>query len=240
MIDGNVAQMIVGARLQRCSWIVDEPSRVLALLPEGTRAHPDRRAFAIQYVVDSAVQTTGLGAHSATIVGVELDTLGIDGVTPTRLITHVIASTPLARRFYAEQGCRVSEGDTTVSVRQGIVSGEVRIDGGAVAVLRTSARVGAPTRFEAAHHDFVIAPGGRPVISTQPWVATVADTWTPIAVDIMDPSHEVAPLQPARDAVVVDGGYSPNATWCVPAVVLDPGHARLQGDHPAHSYTSSY
>lgn len=238
MIDANIAQMIVGARLHRCSWIVDEPSRVLGFLPEGTRAHPDRRAFAIQYVIDNAVQTTGLGAHSATLAGIELDTMGPDGVTPTRLITHAIASTPVARRFYAERGCLVSDGVTTLSVRQDVVTGETRLDG-TVAVIRTSARVGAPTRYEAGYHDVVLVPNGRPVISTQPWVATVASTWAPLAVDFMDPSHGVAPLQPARDHVILDGTYSPNASWCVPAMVLDRERYPDAGGHSAYTYSAS-
>ena len=212
----NAAELIVGARLNRCTWIADDPARVLALLPEGTRAHHERRVFTIQYAIDGGAQTSGLGAHSATVIGIELDTLGPDGVVPTRLVTHVIASTAAARDFYAESGCHVSEGDTYVSVFQDVVTAEIRVDGGSVCVMRTSARVGAPTAYESTHHDYVITPGGRPVVSTLPWVATVASSWTPLSVEFLDPSHEIAPLQPGREPVVVDGGYSPNASWCWP------------------------
>lgn len=211
---------------------------MLGLLPEGTRAHPDRRAFAIQYVVDSAVQTTGLGAHSATLVGVELDTMSPDGVTPTRLVTHVIASTPVAQRFYAERGCHVTDGVTALAVRQDIVTGETRLEGGDV-VIRTSARVGAPTHYEAGHHHVVLVPNGRPVISTQPWVATVASTWSPLAVDMVEPPYAITMLRPAQEHMIADGTYSPNASWCVPAVALDRERHSDLGDRSAYTYSST-
>lgn len=219
----NVAQMIIGARLHRCVWVPGEPARVLALLPEGTRAHPDRHVFAVQYVVDGAAQTSGLGAHSATIIGVELDTLGLDGVTATRLVTHVIASTELAREFYAEAGCPVSGGETTISVLSDVVTAEVRRDAGRVIVMRTSARVGMAPRFEASHQDYVFTPGGRPTISTHPWIATLASSWTPLTIDIPDDQHPLADLRPEREPRVVDGGYSPNASWTRPPVLADMG-----------------
>ena len=231
MADGDVARMIVGARHHRVSWVPHEPSAVLSLLPEGTRAHPDRHVFAVQYVVDSAAQTSGLDAHSAALVGVELDIAGPDGPMHAGLVTHVVASTPAAQRFYAGLGCHVTAGRTTVSVRQGVVTAETRCDD--VTVLHAGSRVGAPTVYETAHHDHVVTPGGRPVVVTLPWIATVADPWVPLVVDMPDPSHPAAPLQPGRDPQIVDGSYSPNAAWCWPQIIVAGEAAHRVPSYPA-------
>jgi len=214
--DLSTPQMIVNARMLAFGWVPDEPSRVLALLPEGVRGLPDRRVFAMQYVVDSAVQTSGLGAHSATVVGVELDRLSPDGVTPVRLWTHAVASTATVQRFFADRGLEVDPGTTTVTLRHDTLVAATVLDGSTEPVLRATCRVGLPTRFESGLHGHVMPMGDAAVEGTHPWITTLADRWELRSVEFLDPSHPIAPLQPGRTPEATWGLYSPNASFCIP------------------------
>lgn len=218
MADRTSPQMIVNARMLAFGWVPDEPERVLPLIPEGLRSLPDRRVFAMQYVVDSAVQTSGLGAHSATIVGVELDRTGPDGVTPIRLWTNAVASTGASRAFFAERGLEVDPGITTVTLRNDTVVASALLEGSTEPVLRTTCAIGLPTRFEGGRHAHVLRIDGRPVEDVHPWIATLADRWELRSVEFLDPSHAIAPLQPGRTPAATWGLYSPNVSFCMPGV----------------------
>ncbi len=222
MHDLTAPQMIVNSRMLAFGWVPDEPARVLSLIPEGLRSLPDRRVFAMQYVVDSAVQTSGLGAHSATIIGVELDRMSPDRLSPLRLWTHAIASTATVREQLAGLGLVVDAGLTTIALRNDSVVASTMVDGATEPVLRATCKIGLPTRFEGGQQGHVVRVDGAVVEGVHPWIATLSERWELQSIEFLDPSHPIAPLQPGRTPRPTWGQYSPNTSFCLPGQGAGP------------------
>lgn len=230
-------QMIINSRALALGWRPADPAVLTALAPAGARLPLDRQMVLMQYVVDTTIQTSGLGAHSATLLGFDLEGGGAPGSVPPRLWTHAIVSTPQAQTFFAARGVASELGRTTIVVRGEVVTATTEV--GDEPVLRVTARVGSPTIVEAGDRTYVRPGPDGLVEETHPWIATMTDTWSLAGLELLDPTHRVAVAPPEDPAEATWGFYAPNASFCFPPVgaAAEPAPAPLvAADDPTRAW----
>ncbi len=211
-------QLVVNSRMLSFGWIPDDPGAVAALLPAGVRALENAQVFMTQYVVDSAAQTSGLGAYSLTEIGIELDRTA-RGEAPSRWRTHSFNSSAAMRDVVEARGVPASAGRTTLQLASGEVVATTY--SGDSPLIRSTATIGRPATTATGFDAYVAAVGGALVEVMHPWIATLVDGWQVTSLEFLDPASSVYALRPRNPLEVTWGFYSPNASFC------DPG-----GEHP--------
>ena len=209
-------QMVVGSRLLSLGYVPADAGAVTALAPGGVRLHHEQRAVLTQYVVDTAIQTSGVGAHSATLIGIDLDGGTTDDDTvPPRMWVGAIVSTPQAQDMFAARGVPTQLGRTTITIRGDAVVALTAIDD--VPVVRTVATVGAPTVIETGDLIYVRETPGGVAEDTHPWIATIANHWELTSLEFTATTGAFERLRPAEQPTASWGLYAPNAAFCYPA-----------------------
>lgn len=209
-------QMIVGSRLLALGYVPADVGALSFLAPGGVRLHHEQRVVLTQYVVDTAVQTSGLGAHSATLIGIDLDggTTDDDAVPP-RMSVGAIVSTTRAQDMFAARGIPTQIGRTTITFRGDAVVALTSIDD--VPVVRTVASVGAPTIIETGDRIYVRQTPRGVVEDTHPWIATIANAWQLTSLEFTGTTGAFERLRPPSAPIAAWGLYAPNAAFCYPA-----------------------
>lgn len=225
----DTAQMIVSCRLLAVGWKPADPNVVGALAPHGVRVHADHRAVLSQYVVDTAIQTSGLGAHSATLIGIDLAGGDEPQQVPPRLWVGAVASTPEAQEFFAARGIPTELGRTTIEFRGETVVATTQVDD--LTAVHCAARVGVPSIAEAGARTYLrIGRDGGLVEEAHPWIATLSDQWQLTDLDFTGATGVFARLAPPQPALAEWGFYSPNASFCFPAAGRAVSGARTADD----------
>lgn len=210
-------QMIVGSRVLSLGFVPGDPGAVAMLAPAGVRVHHERRAVLTHYVVDTSIQTSGLGAHSATLIGIDLDG-GVenDATVPPRMWVGAISSTTTAQNFFASRGIPTQLGTTTIEFRGDAVVGLCSLDD--VPVVRTVAAIGAPTVIETGDRVYIRQTTSGIVEDPNPWIATIANAWELTSLEFTGTNGVFERLRPPDAPTAAWGLYSPNAAFCYPAV----------------------
>ncbi len=206
--------MVINSRLLSLGWRPADPVAPDAVAPPGLRLHADRHVVLTQYVVDTAIQTSGLGAHSVTLLGIDLDVAGDPTRVPPRLWVAAYASTQQAQEFFASRGIPTQIGRTAIEFRGESVVATTTV--GESPIVRVAARVGAPTLVEAGDRAYVRQDGDGLVEEVHPWIATLADGWALTSLELLEPAGAFAALRPREPVEAVWGFYSPNASFCYP------------------------
>lgn len=218
-------QLIVGARLMALGWVPADPGAVGALAPAGVRIVGEPRAFLIQYAVDSAVQTSGLGAHSATVIGIDLVGGPLDATqVPPRMWLAAVASTERACEYFRARGVDCALGRTTLEFRGDAVVALTAVDD--VPRVRAVAAVGPPTVAEAGDRVYVRATSRGVVETAHPWIATVTDGWQLTSLEFTGTTGAFELLRPPDEPVAAFGLYSPNAAFSDPGSAGPPAAGR--------------
>lgn len=208
--------MVVGSRMLALGYVPADASAVTALAPVGVRLHHAQRAVLTQYVVDAAIQTSGLGAHSVTLIGIDLDGGTMDdAAVPPRMWVGAIASTPQAQDVLAARGIASQLGRTTLTFRGDAVVALTSIDD--VPVIRAVATVGAPSIIETGDRIYVRETPRGVVEDTQPWIATITDSWQLTSLEFTGTGGVFERLRPPEQPAAVWGFYAPNAAFCYPS-----------------------
>lgn len=207
-------QMVINSRMLYFGWIPEDPNALAALLPDGLRAIDNGQVFMNQYVVGSAEQTSGFGAHSLTSIGLDLERTAPDGATPSRWWTHSFNSSPAIRDYVSARGVPVSAGRTTIELSQGQVVATTY--SGDTPVIRSTATIGTPASTARGQLSYVTEVDGSLVDGIFPWIATLVDPWQVTSLEFLEPDSSVYSLRPRNPLEVTWGFYSPNASFCSP------------------------
>lgn len=207
-------QMVINSRMLYFGWIPEDPDALAAVLPLKLRAIENAQVFMNQYVVDSAEQTSGLGAYSLTYAGLDLSRTAPDGATPSRWWTHYFNSSADMRDYASARGVPASPGTTTMELSQGQVVATTY--SGDKPVIRSTATVGTPATTARGQLSYITDIDGSLVDGIYPWIATLVDPWEVTSLEFLDPGSSVYALRPKSPLEVTWGFYSPNASFCYP------------------------
>ena len=207
-------QMVINSRMLYFGWIPEDPDALAAVLPPKLRAIENAQVFMNQYVVDSAEQTSGLGAYSLTYAGLDLLRTAPDGATPSRWWTHYFNSSADMRDYASARGVPASPGTTTMELSQGQVVATTY--SGDKPVIRSTATVGTPATTASGQLSYITDIDGSLVDGIYPWIATLVDPWEVTSLEFLDPDSSVYALRPKSPLEVTWGFYSPNASFCYP------------------------
>lgn len=202
-------------------WLPADAEAAAALLPPGLRPAEGSPVFLNQYVVDDPGQTSsagspdGFGAYSLTYLGVDLAGLDTEDGTPARFWTHYLNSSPAMIAYAAEHGVPAAPGRTTLELEGATLTATTFVDD--APLVRTTARVevGTPARTTGQLR-YVTRLGDELVSGRYPFVADLAESFEPGAVELLDPAHSVHALRPAEPLEVTFGFYSPSISFCYP------------------------
>ncbi len=207
-------QMVINSRMLYFGWIPEDPDALAPVLPPGLAAIENAQVFMNQYVVDSAEQTSGLGAYSLTSAGLDLSRTAPDGATPSRWWTHYFNSSADMRDYVSARGVPASPGRTTIELSQGQVVATTYSDD--TPVIRSTATVGTPAATARGQLSYITDIDGSLVDGIYPWIATLVDPWQVTSLEFLDPDSSVYALRPKSPLEVTWGFYSPNASFCSP------------------------
>lgn len=207
-------QMVINSRMLYFGWIPEDPHALASVLPAGLQPIENAQVFMNQYVVDAAEQTSGFGAYSLTYAGLDLSRTAPDGVTPSRWWTHYFNSNPQMRDYVITRGVPATPGRTTLELSGGEVIATTY--SGDTAVIRSTAKIGAPAATASGQLSYITDIGGRLVDGIYPWIATLVDPWEVTSLEFLDPTSSVYALRPKSPLEVTWGFYSPNASFCYP------------------------
>lgn len=207
-------QMVINSRMLYYGWIPEDPDALRSVLPPELRPIENAQVFMNQYVVDSAEQTSGLGAYSLTYAGLDLDRTAPDGATPSRWWTHYFNSSPDMRDYVGARGVPATPGTTTIELSGGTIVATTY--SGESPVIRSTAKIGTPAVTAGGQLSYITNIGGRLVDGIYPWIATLVDPWEVVSLEFLDPSSSVYALRPKSPLDVTWGFYSPNASFCYP------------------------
>ena len=207
-------QMVINSRMLYFGWIPEDPDALAPVLPPGLAAIENAQVFMNQYVVDSAEQTSGLGAYSLSSAGIDLSRTAPDGATPSRWWTHYFNSSADMRDYVSARGVPASPGRTTIELSQGQVVATTYSDD--TPVIRSTATVGTPAATARGQRSYITDIDGSLVDGIYPWIATLVDPWEVTSLEFLDPDSSVYALRPKSPLEVTWGFYSPNASFCYP------------------------
>ncbi|WP_422774352.1 hypothetical protein ACN28C_16685 [Plantactinospora sp. WMMC1484] len=205
-------QLVVHCRMLHFGWLPADPEAVAATVPPGLRLRDDRRVFLQQYVVDDAVQTSGLDSYSATGLGPELD---LPDSGAARWYTQHLSSSPLAQAQAAVRGVPAGAGRTTIEITGQALVAVAEVDG--AALIRTTARIGRQvTRVYRGHTRYVSRLGDRLTGACCPYVFEPVTPFEIESVEFLAPDHPVFALRPANPLELLWGFYSPRSSFALP------------------------
>ena len=210
-------QLVTNSRMLYTSWMPADPAAAAALLPPGPR--PAGPVYMNQYVVDSAEQTTGFGAYSLTYLGLDLaDLKAPDGATPGRYMLFYFNSSPIVRAYASDHGLPATPGTTELEVHGHEIVATTILDGRPV--IRTTARAKPHKIASIARGQllYVVKQGSQFMAGNFPYIGELADDFTLLSVEFLDPSHPVYALRPKTPLEAVTGScfFAPRDSFVYP------------------------
>ncbi len=212
-------QLVTKARMLYFCWVPSDPAACAALLPTGLMPAENKAIFINQYVVDTDEQTSHFGSYSLTYMGLDLDGMNVDDVTPGRYWTHYYNSNPGMRTYAAERGIPAEAGKTELSIEKNILMATTEAGDGTL-LFRTRAQVSDQIAESVRGHLRYITKSENGLESGRyAYVGDIVADFKILSFEFFAPKHPSYALRPANPLEITFGFYSPASSFCYPGGV---------------------